>query len=293
LYKYENELNLSLEELDIIDIAASTNQLRAALNNLDELAESISKIGLLQPIVVRSNSSNKLEVVAGNRRLNACKMLGWRKITCHLVKLDDKQAFEASIVENVQRNTLNPIEEGLAYRKYVREFGWGGVSELAEKLSKSTSYICKRIKLTELPKEMIDLLSKSELSVSIGEELLPIANKRTQSILTEIVKERQLSSRTVRKLVKSLVNKNLDEDLLYQFNDRTEYDDICKIFDKIIISIKLLIKKLAAIIETVEDKWIIYEVLMQHKHRLHEQIDLLIKERRKYKKYSRILVKYS
>ena len=161
------------------------------------------------------------------------------------------------------------------------------------KIVKSTSYICKRIKLTELPKEMIDLLSKSELSVSIGEELLPIANKRTQSILTEIVKERQLSSRTVRKLVKSLVNKNLDEDLLYQFNDRTDYDDICKIFDKIIISIKLLIKKLAAIIETVEDKWIIYEVLMQHKHRLHEQIDLLIKERRKYKKYSRILVKYS
>src|SRR6186713_1093059 len=98
-YNYENELNLSLEELDIIDITTSTNQLRAALNNLDELAESISKIGLLQPIVVRSNSSNKHEVVAGNRRLNACKMLGWRKITCHLVKLDDKQAFEASIVE--------------------------------------------------------------------------------------------------------------------------------------------------------------------------------------------------
>ena len=293
MYKYSNQLNGSLEDLDIIDITASIHQLRPALNDLDELVESIRKIGLLQPIVVRTNESNKFEVVAGNRRLNACKMLGWRKIACHLVELDDKHAFEASIIENVQRNTLNPIEEGLAYRKYVQEFGWGGVSELAEKLSKSTSYICKRIKLTELPKELIDLLSKSELSVSIGEELLPIANKRTQSILTEIVKERQLSSRTVRKLVKNLASKNLDEDLLYQFNDRTEYDNICKIFDKIIISIKLLIKKLATIIETVEDKWIIYEVLMQHKHRLHEQIDLLIKERRKYKKYSRILVRYS
>jgi ParB family chromosome partitioning protein len=288
-------MNLSLEELDLEDIITSANQLRSSLNNLDELAGSINKIGLLQPIVVRSNSSNKFEVVAGNRRLSACKMLGWRKITCHLVELDDKRAFEASIIENVQRNTLNPIEEGFAFRKYVQEFGWGGVSDLAEKLSKSTSYISKRIKLTELPKEIIGLLSKFELSVSIGEELLPIADKRTQSILTEMVKEqeRRLSSRTVRTLVKDVVSKNLDEDLLCQFNDRTEYDHICKIFDKIIISIKSLIKKLADIIETIEDKWIFYEVLMQHKHRLHEQIDLLIKERRKYKKFSRTLSRYS
>lgn len=286
-------MNLSLEEVDIVDIITSTNQLRSSLNNLDELAGSINKIGLLQPVVVRSNGSNKFEVVAGNRRLSACKMLGWRKINCHLVELNDKQAFEASIIENVQRNTLNPIEEGFAFRKYIQEFGWGGVSELAEKLSKSTSYISKRIKLTELPKEIIGLLSKFELSVSIGEELLPIADKRTQSILTEMVKERQLSSRTVRKLVKDVVSKNFDEDLLYQFNDRSEYDNICKIFDKIIISIKLLIKKLADIIETIEDKWIFYEILMQHKHRLHEQIDLLIKERRKYKKFSRTLSRYS
>lgn len=292
MYEYINELKLSLE-LDITDITTSTNQLRVALNNLDELSESISKIGLLQPIVVRRNSSNKLEVVAGNRRLNACKMLGWRKITCYFVRLDDKQAFEASIIENVHRNTLNPIEEGLAYRKYVQEYGWGGVSELADRLSKSTSYICKRIKLTELPKDITDLLYKSELSVSIGEELLPIANKHTQSFLTEIVKEQHLSSRTVRKLVKNLASKNLDEDLLYQFDDRTEYDNISKIFDKLIIHIKLLIKKLADIIETVEHKWIFYEVLMQHKHRLHEQIDLLIKEKRKFKKYSHMLVRYS
>ena len=293
LYKYTKELNLSVEELDIVDIATSAYQLRSSLNNLNELGRSISKIGLLQPILVRRNSSNKFEVVAGNRRLSACKMLGWRKITCNLLELDDKEAYEASIIENLQRNTLNPIEEGFAYKRYVQEFGWGGVSELAEKLSKSTSYISKRIKLTELPKEIIGLLSRFELSASIGEELLPIAHKRTQSILTEMIKERQLSSRVVRKLVKDTVSKNLDEDLLYQFSDSNEYDKICKIFDKIIVFIKLLIKKLADIIETVEDKWIFYEVLMQHKHRLHEQIDLLLKERRKYKKFSRTLSRYS
>ena len=136
----------------------------------------------------------------------ACKMLGWSRISCHLVELDDKQAFEVSIIENVQRHTLNPIEEGLAFRKYVNEFGWGGVSEIAQKLSKSTSYICKRIKLTELPKDMIDLISTSEISAAIGEELLPIVDKNVQSRLMEIIRERQLSSRTVCKLVKKSRN---------------------------------------------------------------------------------------
>jgi len=260
--------------------------------NLDELAKSIWKIGLLQPVVVRTNSSNKFEVVAGNRRLSACKRLGWRKIACHLVELDDKQAFEASIIENVQRNTLNAVEEGLAFRKYVNEYGWGSISELAEKLSKSTSYICKRIKLTELPKDVVDLISKSEISVSTGEELLPIVDKETQSKLTEIVHEQQLSSRMVRKLVKTLGTKKLDEDVLYHFTDTNESEKVHKIFDKMIISLRLLIKRLATIIETVDDKWIFYDILMQHKIILHQQIDLLIKQKRKYKKYSRILIGY-
>jgi len=238
------------------------------------------------------DNSNKFEVIAGNRRLNACKRLGWRKIACHLVELDDKQAFEASIIENVQRNALNPIEEGLAYRKYVQEFGWGGVTELAEKLSKSTSYISKRIKLTELPKDIVDLISTSEIRVSIGEELLQIGDKDSQSVLAQVVQERQLSSRTVRKLVNNLRNKNLDEGFLYDFTDKGEYDKIRRIFDKIIVSIRVLLKKLAIIIETVEDNWIFYDILMQHKHMLHKQIDLLINERKKYKKYSRILDGY-
>jgi len=279
-----------LEDLDILDIIPSTNQLRDRMYNLDELAKSIWKIGLLQPVVVRTNSSNKFEVVAGNRRLSACKRLGWKKIACHLVELDDKQAFEASIIENVQRNTLNAVEEGLAFRKYVNEYGWGSISELAEKLSKSTSYICKRIKLTELPKDVVDLISKSEISVSTGEELLPIVDKETQSKLTEIVHEQQLSSRMVRKLVKTLGTKKLDEDVLYHFTDTNESEKVHKIFDKMIISLKLLIKRLATIIETVDDKWIFYDILMQHKIILHQQIDLLIKQKRKYKKYSRILI---
>ena len=95
---YSNELNGSLEDLNISDITFPTNQLRSNMSNVEELAESINKIGLLQPIIVRTNSSENFEIVAGNRRFNACKKLGKRKIACHIVVLDDKIAFEISII---------------------------------------------------------------------------------------------------------------------------------------------------------------------------------------------------
>ena len=283
LDKYSNELNGSVEDINISDITSSMNQLRSTMNNLEELAESINKIGLLQPIVVRTNSSENFEIVAGNRRYNACKKLGRKKIACHVVELDDRTAYEVSIIENVQRHTLNTIDEGLAFRKYVNEFGWGGVSELAQKLSKSTSYICKRIKLAELPKNVTELISKSEINVSIVEELLPIVDKHTQSKLTELIQDRHLSSRMVRKIVRGIGTKKLDKEA---FSSRNDYERIYKSFDKAIIALRISIKKLTTITENVEDKWMFYDILMQHKHMLHQQIDLLIKEKRKYKKHS-------
>jgi len=289
---YSNELVGSVEDINISDIVPPSNLLRSNMNNVDELAESIKKIGLIQPIVVRTNSSEFFEIVAGYRRFNACKKLGCRKITCHVVELDDKTAYEVSIIENVQRHTLNPIDEGLAFRKYVDEFGWGGVSELAQKLSKSTSYICKRLKLVELPKEVKELISKSEINVSIVEELLPIVDKHTQSELTELIRDQHLSSRMVRKIVKRIGNKKIDKDAFYQVASRSDDETIYRSFDKAIIVLRISIKKLATIIENVDDKWMFYDILMQHKHMLHQQIDLLIREKRKYKKHSFLLLSF-
>ena len=287
---YSNELIGSVEDINTSDIDLPANPLRSNTNGVEELAESIKKIGLLQPIVVRTNSSENFEIVAGNRRYNACKKLGRKKIACHVVELDDKTAYEVSIIENVQRHTLNPIEEGLAFRKYVKEFGWGGVSELSQKLSKSTSYICKRIKLVELPKAVMALISNSEINVSVVEELLPIEDKHIQSKLTELIQDRQLSSRMVRTIVKGIGTKRKDKDPFYQFVSRSDNERIHKSFDKAIIALRISIKKLATIIENIDDKWMFYDILMQHKHMLHQQIDLLIKEKRKYKKHSLFLL---
>ena len=129
--QFENELIGSIDDICISDIFPSLNPLRNGASSVLELADSIGKIGLLSPILVRIAKNEKFEVVAGNRRFKACKSLGWKKIPCHIVEFDDKHAFEASMIENIQRNTLNIIEEGVAFRKYVNEFGWGAASELA------------------------------------------------------------------------------------------------------------------------------------------------------------------
>jgi ParB family transcriptional regulator, chromosome partitioning protein len=292
LDKYSNELNGWVEDINILDISPPMNQLRTNMNSLEELAESIKKIGLLQPIVVRINHSENFEIVAGNRRFNACKKLGRKKIACHVVELDDKTAYEVSIIENVQRHTLNPIEEGLAFRKYVDEFGWGGVSELAQKLSKSPGYVCRRIKLVELPKDIVELISKSEINISIVEELLPIADKLTQTKLTELIEERHLSSRMVRNMVKGIGTNKIDKDPFYHLTSRNDNETIYKSFDKAIIALRISIRKLATIIENVDDKWMFYDILMQHKHMLHQQIDLLIREKKKYKKHSLLLLRF-
>jgi ParB family chromosome partitioning protein len=222
--KYSNELFGPIEDVNINDIVPPTIHLRRNTNDIQELAESIKKIGLLQPIVVRINSLENYEIVAGNRRFKACKKLGRRKIACHLVELDDKAAFEVSIIENVQRHTLNPIDEALAFRKYVNEFGWEGISDLAQKLSKSPSYICKRMKLVEVPKDVIELVSKSEIDVTVAEELLPITDRRTQSNLTRLIQDRNLSLRKVRKTVREIRTKKLDKVLLNHFTSTGDYE---------------------------------------------------------------------
>ena len=278
---YENELIGSTYEINISDICQSLNPLRNEYNNIGELADSIAKIGLLSPILVRTTESNKLEIVAGNRRFKACKSLGWKKIVCHIVVLDDKSAFEASMIENIQRNTLNIIEEGLAFKKYVKEFGWGGATELARKLSKSSSYVSKRMKILELPPDVLKLLSDSEITASAGEELLSIKEKDKQSKFAMLAFHQSISSKKLRKLIKD--DKWQIEDWPISFpHDGQENEKSLKAFDNSLISLKIAMNRIASVIEKIEDRWIVREILMNHKNAIGSQIDLLIRERKKF-----------
>lgn len=139
-----------IDDIDLHRIEKSTFCQRYVASDDEGLSLSIMEKGLLQPIIVRPKKEG-FEIIAGNRRYYACKHLGWRKILCHIVELDDKEAFEVSIAENIQRKNLATIDEARAFQAYTSKFGWGGISELARKIGKSVRYVERRVRLLDLP----------------------------------------------------------------------------------------------------------------------------------------------
>jgi len=269
----------SIGDIDISKIKQSKN-IRQIVTDTDELAKSIDQKGLLQPILVRT-MDGYFEVVAGNRRYCACKSLGWKKIACHIIELDDRQAFEVSLIENIHRKTISPLDEATAFKAYVSDFGWGGVSHLASRVGKSLSYITKRMKLLNLPPDVLESILNRRLDTSIAEELLSIKDQTKQSTLANLIADRRLSLRMTRKLLKDVDEKDRELDSFY----KSDYIDHIRIaersFDKSITAIRIAMNSLSEIINGVEHDWVIHEVLMQHKNMLHTQVDLLLKEKRK------------
>jgi ParB family chromosome partitioning protein len=280
-----------LEDILISNIVPTDNQLRVNPEVDQELVLSIKNNGLLHPVLVRPRGDGQFELVAGHRRYLACKALHWRKIPCQIVDLNDKEAFEVSLIENIQRRTLNPLEEARAFKTYVSKFGWGSESELAQRVGKSSSYIAKRIKLLELPPDILVSLRDLTISPSMAEELLIVKDKDQQSKLADLIRRRHLSTKKVRELLKDIEYEDeaaavtADFDILNPRRDdprELETRQAKRAMDKSIILLKVAMNKLALVIESVEENWLAYEILMQHKNMLHEQIDILIKEKRKY-----------
>jgi ParB family transcriptional regulator, chromosome partitioning protein len=265
------------DDIYISKLNISTRSLRSnSLADVEELADSIDQNGLLQPLVVRP-TNDRFEIVAGNRRYKACQRLKWKRIACHIVDLDDKHAFEFSLIENVQRQTLSVIEEGQAYKMYVADFGWGGVSELARKIGKSPSYITKKIKLLNLPENILNAITETSLSPSVAEELSLVKDQSKQSELAALIIKRHLSLRKARQLM----NQSHDNDFSAYFSYDDNLEQMQRGFDKLILILRMAMGNVASLLEDNENDWLIREVFMQHKNRLHDEIDLLIKEKRK------------
>ena len=269
-------------DLNLSELRPPLNQIRG-VDNLNGLMRSILEKGLLQPIIVRMiNDKNYYEIVAGYRRYLACKKLGWKKIPCQILDLSDIEAFEISIVENVQRKTLNPIDEAKAFKKYVYDNGWGSVSALASKLGKSVAYITKRIMLLDLPSDVTKAINENLLVPSIAEELFSIKKEDEQSKLAKLIIEKHMTINSVRIMVKEMTMPDIDDSDEPEIAMNKVYDNIrARSLERTIISLRIAMNRIASIIEDVEDDWILYEILMQHKRRLHEQIDILIKQRKK------------
>jgi ParB family transcriptional regulator, chromosome partitioning protein len=274
-----------IEALYVGRVKHSQTPLRIELGRLDGLMASILEKGLLHPIVVRPMGGD-FEVVAGNRRLEACKKLGMRKVTCHILDLGDREAYEVSLIENVQRQTLNPVEEAKAYKKYVDEYGYGSVSDLALKIGKSEEYVSHRIGLLSLPREVLEKVSRCQLTASHAEELKGL-RKSEQLEIAQLVVEEHMSSKHVRKIARRAKLAYSGDPLPMTYSrylgDEREAYVVDRTFGKCITALKVAMMRFDDALEDIvgDDEWAVKESLLENRNMIHRQVDNLLRLKRK------------
>ena len=170
-------------------------------NKLMELANSIKKNGIIQPIAVRrdKNDKDKYQIVAGERRWLAAQKAGFHEVPIVLLDLDDNEALEVAIVENIQRDDLNIIEEAKGYQRLADEFGYDH-EKIASFMSKSRSHISNTLRLLSLPIDVIGMLEEGNLTAGQARPLIGLGN--ASDIAEEIV-AKKLSARSVELLVRA------------------------------------------------------------------------------------------
>ena len=200
--KSENALpNAATLEIDISSIEVSPYQPRTNFDeeNLKSLIESIREQGVIQPILVRKSKKDKYELIAGERRLRAVKTLGHSKIPAILKTITDESAAIYALLENVQRENLNPIEEALGLEKLIRQFKFTQES-LAKKTGKSRSHIANLIRLLSLDKYVIDLLSQKKIDMGHARALITLSQS-SQKIYADKIVAQKLSVREIERMV--------------------------------------------------------------------------------------------
>ena len=192
-------------ELPINDIARSPYQPRRDFREeeLKELAESLKNNGLVQPPTVRKLANGRYELIAGERRMRAAQLAGWKKIRVTVVEADDQTAAVMTTTENLQREDLNPIEEAVSYKTLQDKFDLTQ-QEVAEKVGKGRATVANSIRLLELPEEVRTLLSTSLLSVGHAKVLLSVDDEKDRVLLARDCVNGQLTVRALEKRVARL-----------------------------------------------------------------------------------------
>ena len=193
----------SLNQISISDLSRNPYQPRQNFKEekLEELAESIRKNGVIQPIAVRPSKagSNKYEIIAGERRWLAAQRAGLHEIPVTILDLNDAESLEVAIVENIQRDDLNPIEEAKGYQRLNKEFNYDHES-ISKLMSKSRSHISNTLRLLTLPSDVISMLEEGTLTSGQARPLIGISN--ASNIAEEIV-SKNYSARKVEYLTRN------------------------------------------------------------------------------------------
>jgi ParB/RepB/Spo0J family partition protein len=159
---------------------------------LEELAASIREHGVLQPILLRPLGENRFELIAGERRWRASKLAGMIAIPALVEDIDDDTALEISIIENLQREDISPLEEAVMFDRMVKEHGYS-IRKLAEKLGKDKGYLENRLRLADAPPEIRELVSLRKDTLSHAYELMKVQDPRKRRKLAEQVARNELS----------------------------------------------------------------------------------------------------
>lgn len=200
--EYQEEKQGSVMELKITDIEANENQPRKKFDEegLLSLAESIKEHGIVQPIIVRKEG-NAYKIVAGERRWRAARIAGLKTVPVVVKDYTDEQLLEIALIENLQREDLNPVEEANAYKVLMEEYSLSQ-EEIGKRIGKSRSAITNSLRLLNLPKEIIDYLIEGKITAGHARALLAFEDdKKKIEIANRIINE-NLNVRQVEKLTK-------------------------------------------------------------------------------------------
>ena len=199
---YHETLDLT-DSVDVKLIDPPRISLRSYKEGLVELVSSIREKGLIQPIIVRP-VRDRFQVVAGARRLEACRTLKWSRVPCIIRELTDIDSYEIAQTENIQRKTMSAIEEAEAFRTYIEKNGWGGESQLARKIGKSQEYVSQRISLLSLPRSIQREIIGRQINPSAAQEITRLNDRRAQKALSDLAAKLHLSVGIIRESTKSI-----------------------------------------------------------------------------------------
>ncbi len=198
----------SVTTLRISDIEPRSDQPRKTFEReaLEQLADSIATFGVLQPIIVRENSllAGTYEIIAGERRWRASKMAGLSEIPVVIIDGDDLKSAQVALIENIQREDLNPIEEALAYNDLIEKFNLTQ-DQVAKQVGKSRSSVTNVLRLLDLPDEVLELVKAGTLSMGHARALLALESDEQMIELANRAIVKEMSVREIEKLVRLML----------------------------------------------------------------------------------------
>ncbi len=207
VYNPEKELlpvgAIGMDPLDMIEVNPFQPRTDFDEETLNDLAASIKEQGVIQPITLRKLEDNKLQLISGERRLKASRMAGLTEVPAYIVKADDSTLLEMAIVENIQREDLNPIEIAMGYRRLIDEYQLTQ-EMLSEKIGKNRSSIANHLRLLKLPGEIQIGLRQELITTGHAKALLSLDNPKTQLEVFQDILAQHLSVRETEEIIREL-----------------------------------------------------------------------------------------